>query len=483
MAKNSYASETLTAAVSPKNIQFTKEKEVAKTARADNIDLKVTVDKIKFDRAVVIHNNQNVDYTKFDVDKNYGLIDPLKLPGAPGEPGTPADPANPGEGGSTSTWTFTGSTATPANAETKTTTAFVNWEAVDPRCNLEAADGSTEYWKVSELRTHNAGTVPTIGAKNEDANPKNTDLTKEMDLEASEDPANVSTAYIRNGVMKSVWELGFIHRGKPWQTINLKSADHNKDKEYLNDAVLLDEIAFYAPAADKEKEKYLKYNINYPYTHIAAFGPLVKELKYCPTNENVIPDDNDLTPADGTALSEVQWQSLRKWIAWKCYESSGGNPSKFDGAKNYHFYRHRGYLANVITDWALNCSDSPYSGQDKMDAYLEELISKITPLTRAGEPYEYFTIYIVAQTIKDVGGLPSTANLVRYDRSGNELSGTAQQGRWDPDFDEVTGEVFMVARVRRNLDCRGNDSCKDGKHVGGCQYGITVIESYTINEL
>ena len=114
--------------------------------------------------------------------------------------------------------------------------------------------------------------------------------------------------------------------------------------------------------------------------------------------------------------------------------------------------------------------------------HLEELISKIVPLTRAGEPYEYFTIYIVAQTVKDVGGLTTEKNMVRYDSAGNEVPGQGKQGTWDP-FDEVTGEVFMVARVRRNLYCLDNDSCKDGKHVGGCEYGITVIESYTINEL
>ena len=377
LGANSYASATLATPPAAKVLQFDPiEKEVANGDKADDIDLKITVDKIKFDRAVVIHNNRNVDYTQFDnIDKNYGLIDPLNAvaaPGEPGEPGTPADPSNPGEGGSTSTWTFTGSTTTPdPETKTETTTAFVNWEAMDPRCNLIAADSDTDYWKASDLQTQNDGTLPNIGGKNKDANPNNSNLTKEMDLEFTEDedPKDLSTAYIRDGVMTSVWELGFIHRGKPWQTINLKSADHTKEKTYLNDAVLLDEIAFYDPDAsadDKEKEKTKKYNINYPYTHIAAFGPLVKGLKYCPVDKTDIVDAEGLYPEeDGTSLNDDQWISLRKWIAWKCHKSKDGNPSKFDGAENYHFYRHRGYLANVITDWAVNSDDSPYKGEEK----------------------------------------------------------------------------------------------------------------------
>ena len=206
-------------------------------------------------------------------------------------------------------------------------------------------------------------------------------------------------------------------------------------------------------------------------------------MKYCPVNENIIADDGKLYADDGTLLSEDQWTSLRKWIAWKCYEAKDGNPSKFDGAKNYHFYRHRGYLANVIADWAINCPDSPYHGKDMMDAYLEELIAKIVPLTRAGEPYEYFTIYAVAQSIKDVGGLTGSKTVSRYDRTGVLQSGSCQQGKWEPKFDEVTGEVYLVARVRRELICKDKDSCREGLHDKDCKYAIHVIESYTLNSL
>ena len=444
---------------------------------AADVDLKIR--DFKFERAVLLDKDGNgLDFVKGmtvpDGERNFiGTVE------------NTTDPLMPDN---RNAWVFT------TSGSTFTSAAYADFQVNDPRCNL-----TEDNWKIDFVRDKAAVTQHTdleLGAKNKDAEVKNTELPNAADeatwkdLESAEDPANVSTAYIRDGVMTSVWELGFIHRGKPWQTINLKSANHTKEKTYVNDAVLLDEIAFYDPDAsadDKEKEKKKKYNINYPYTHIAAFGPLVKGLKYCPVNKTDIIDAGGLYPeSEGKILEEDEWQGLRKWIAWKCHKSKDGNPSKFDGAENYHFYRHRGYLANVITDWAVNSDDSPYKGKDIKEVHLEELISKITPLTRAGEPYEYFTIYIVAQTIKDVGGLTEGKKMVRYNHDGSEVPDTdneAKQGRWDPKLDEITGEVFMVARVRRNLDCLGNDSCKDGKHVGGCQYGITVIESYTINEL
>lgn len=39
-----------------------------------------------------------------------------------------------------------------------------------------------------------------------------------------DDTNHLSTAYIRNAPMQSLWELGVIHRGAAWQTLNLKAA-------------------------------------------------------------------------------------------------------------------------------------------------------------------------------------------------------------------------------------------------------------------
>ena len=65
----------------------------------------------------------------------------------------------------------------------------------------------------------------------------------DRDVETVDDPAwqgdaagqHISTAVIRNKPMRSPWELGFIHRGIPFQTINLKSAGGFGGTETLAD--------------------------------------------------------------------------------------------------------------------------------------------------------------------------------------------------------------------------------------------------------
>lgn len=115
---------------------------------------------------------------------------------------------------------------------------------IDPRQNLNEGD-----WHVSARAT--AGTsqwaavmdvtsdTPITGKANE--SPGNTPPfdpgavtdTSKYDIEkkaANNGPAwgdgtnHLSTAYIRNAPMQSLWELGVIHRGAAWQTLNLKAA-------------------------------------------------------------------------------------------------------------------------------------------------------------------------------------------------------------------------------------------------------------------
>ena len=133
-------------------------------------------------------------------------------------------------------------------------------EVRDPRQNLNALllqDDKSEWWQVREpsvtlaesltnphaetaavkwgdLTTRVAG-----GKVNSISNPADPPLfntgsiaAADRDAETAADPAwqgaaadkHISTAVIRNAPMRSPWELGFIHRGIPFQTINLKKA-------------------------------------------------------------------------------------------------------------------------------------------------------------------------------------------------------------------------------------------------------------------
>ena len=401
--------------------------------------------------------------------------------GGTGGTGGTGDGGTGGTGGTirSYTWKFPQTGGSP---DSTTVTAYASWEADDPRCNLD----KSQWTESDKVESSKDGTIHNAGFRNGDVTAKNQDIVKARDLEPNADPAKLTAAYIRNAPMLSVWELGLIHRGQAWRTINLKSADDSREFTYWNDAVLLDEVYITSPeggtAATDNKQK--KFNINYPHLHQSAFGALVSNVKYHDTSEELLESSGELAAAAGTALTAVQQEDLRKWIAHKCYESKDNKYNMLDtGVKTYHFYKHRGYLANVIKDWILNANSSPYKGKDLMDGYLEELIGKIVPLTRAdGDPYEYFTAFIVAQSIKDVGGLTSQIALSRYDRSGTLQTENCQQGRWENGFDKVTGEAYMIVRFRRVLNCSNSASCQDGKHSSNCTFNIEVIESYTMNE-
>ncbi len=359
----------------------------------------------------------------------------------------------------------------------KAVTAYVNFEVNDPRCNLKASE-----WKGSlgiAPTTMDLVAIPTQGLQNSDADAKNIDIKKAQDVEPESDPAKVSTAYIRDGAMQSPWELGFIHRGQAWQTLNLKSAvdpqstDYEAKKGgYWDDAALLDRVFFRVETPVK------KYNINYPANHLSAFGPLTQGLSYHAVNANPA-TGSALTPLGAETLSADAAQELRNWIANKCYEAGGTDPAA-SSAKVYDRYIHRGLLANVIRDWALNGTHSPYKGQDLRDAQLEELAAKIIPLTRCGDAFEYFTVFAVAQSIKDVGG-----TFHKFNAAG-QSTGTqgCTLGSWDPGYDQITSQTYLVARLRREIDvCKNTVNCQNGLHDPECTFKVTVLESYTLSEL
>ncbi len=93
----------------------------------------------------------------------------------------------------------------------------VSAEVLDPRCNLLATD-----WAWVAGPAASSGATPTVGTpgslNTRCVDPGNGD-------QDSSDPTTWSTNFIRNGDVQSFWELGAIHRGEPWRTINLHSYD------------------------------------------------------------------------------------------------------------------------------------------------------------------------------------------------------------------------------------------------------------------
>ncbi len=417
----------------------------------DPINITAEITALKFDRAVLYDGDGNaVDC----VDALTADSLPYKLAGEniAGE----------------QTWSFQDTN------ETRQRSAYVSFEVEDPRCNL-----ASDQWQCSwnaEDALFTESSVPNLGSINSDVDASNDDLAEEKDLQSEKDPANM-VVYIRNNVMKSPWELGFIHRGTPWQTINLKSVEVSAKNElatemtYFNDGLLMDKLKF-----TNDANTY-KFNINYPTIRAGIFDILLNGIRYH-APADISKKDMDESDTYTTALSDTAKDELTEYISMKYYDKKD---------KFYPHYVSRAQLVNVITNWARNGSSSPVKGES--DIHIEEFIGKIVPLTRCGDTVEHFTVFAVAQSIKDVKGTAyifNTDGSVKTKKSGLNHGGTVEcevkDGKLDY-YDKITSETFLVARLRRELtECKNYASCRQGVHGQECKFKITVIESYTLNE-
>ena len=99
------------------------------------------------------------------------------------------------------------------------------------------------------------------------------------------------------------------------------------------------------------------------------------------------------------------------------------------------------------------------------DAAQEELIGKIVNLTKVGGKVDGFTIIILAQTIKDVGGDGFDVSMTKYPASGSSSTKIdCRIGQFDAMiidvtdsskniyFDEITAEQKILVRGYRGID-------------------------------
>ncbi|MFZ2655983.1 MAG: hypothetical protein WAX69_13715 [Victivallales bacterium] len=316
-------------------------------------------------------------------------------------------------------------------AGTFTGNAWYSWQVDDPKNNLHAAD-----W--TNFASMVAGDYATAGGTPNVINSVIT-CTISGDAEAGSTPTTISTNYIRNDIMQSPWELGCIHRGAKWETINLK--EYNKkwgvnktgggNKYYSDasdatttldggDANILDQIKM-TPNTASDKKLNLKLHKD------SVLYSLFNKVKL---------GQDYATFAGGLELTTAKiWSFASVDSTTLIYQLK---------EKNINFYS-RGCLAEVTRLFDGTC------GTQSNDREKEEIIGKVINLTSVSAS-DYFTIIVLAQTIKDIGGITINKDL--------DMNGTIGAN---------ASEVVL------NADINGNNNATDttgiSETITNCAFG------------
>ena len=354
---------------------------------------------------------------------------------------------------------------------------YFGTQANDPRQNLNRNDWSTPLFSERETEVSQS-----LGGMNSAIS-----LGSYHDNEKRTDPAyagndSISTAYIRHGQMLSLWELGAIHRGAPWQTINLKCAPArgNRMEAYQNgDGHLLDQVAL-TTSTDRANDWILgMINLNCvasfggssaPFAFKSLFTNFPVYRTYAAMNsgsaaggvitgESVDSDKNGDNDADAYAkdLSEAVTYAI----------SQGNLPRRTAVFPTAYSPTGSGQMDKIIKRGGAN------------DAEAEEIFCRVVNLLKWNkQPLKRATILVLAQTIKDVGGVTLERNLPERDldlwrdsgflayKSGNANNyrtspaalnsatlRTSYEKRnvalkqYDNFYDQITGEAKIIVRL------------------------------------
>ena len=323
-----------------------------------------------------------------------------------------------------------------------------------------------------------------------------------------DDTNHLSTAYIRNAPMQSLWELGVIHRGAAWQTLNLKAAGAPKDPSSPATATSI------SPADMKQN---LAWSNAEGTSYSSGDGGILEQVKltenaYCygKIDINMLCSDTSINKGYQSKYDDEMGQVLFNNIRY------GQEISKFETETTTGSalsFSSGSPLSQVVT--AMTLSDKrPFASRTQYldwttggnslanafgaatltsasDAQLEEIVGKTINLLKA-EPSASNVIQfiVVAQTIRDLSGTvarvrPDDAKVVtrncaygqfdvaRYiDKDGSKItsdaSGNISNDGSDPStpdstqspddfiyFDEITGEVKMLVTLEKVSEVTG----------------------------
>lgn len=411
---------------------------------------------------------------------------------------------------STETITFSNSTSNTEESSFKFLLGGIR--GIDPRQNLNENDwfvaprvarGDSQWDAVMDVTlgtpiTGNANALHGTDAPPHPFDPGAATDTSRYDIErqaANNGPAwgddtnHLSTAYIRNAPMQSLWELGVIHRGAAWQTLNLKAAGAPGGTGTISPSDMRQGLSWDNPSGTSYAE---------------GDGGILEQVKltekaysYGLVNINMLCSDTNINEGYQSEYDDQMGQALFYYIKYgqeindfetngtgTALESTGGVVSYLRASTNRPFASRTQFL-----DWSsggnsLANAFGVVSMTNASDAQQEEIVGKTINLLKTEQSASNVIQFIVvAQTIRDVAGTgitkinPENNTAVSRDcqygvfdahryRNGStvtpdppntgEDTNTSDQS---PDdfiyFDEITGEVKMLVTLEKVSEITG----------------------------
>ena len=297
--------------------------------------------------------------------------------------GNPVDFAKLNPGATSFQSFYSGSPSSDSNTSASHVFNFY-CQTEDPRQNLNTGDWSAFTFNNTIIPMPAAGSttaLTSIASRPSPATGPDTETATQSSAISSGSP-RISTAFIRNAPMQSPWELGAIHRGAKWETINIKYYDNAttyKTNEVLSingtryapttipvavpwyntdggDAAILDQVKMTARTQIYGKIDINKRNLN---VFRALFYRLYMNSDYTNPGAQSGTEVNDIT-ANNFAIAYM-----------------GATP-----ASTTH-YRYDGSKDKTFTSRSQIASMQPFSSSGTNDAEKESIIGKFINLTKA----------------------------------------------------------------------------------------------------
>lgn len=337
------------------------------------------------------------------------------------------------------------------------------------------------------------------GLRNTDANPNSKDAAggtafdSRYDVEFATDPAwrgsaddeHLSTAFIRNAPMESLWELGAIHRGSAWQTLNLTSAkkpgsttesvgaeDMRQSMGWADsgtsyeggDGGILEQVKMSDDAYCMGKVdvnmlcESTSVNPEYSSWDDDVGKAIFFNLKLGHTFQNYLDKSLDTTDPLPEGLIAIGDTDAEKAVPY--LKQSADRP--FENRAQFLDWTVSG--RKFANGYGVVIESATY--ENWPDAKREELVGKTINLLKADvSPSTAIQMVVVAQTVRDLMG-----PVVRFDYEGKSVTkddckygvfdvkdtaSTPEGLKDEPEkkfvyFDEITGEVKAIVDLYRN---------------------------------